>query len=218
MILELVCCLDCLRWLVLLLVCAYTTVTGMAVAATVKLTQASMSRLGEVSRGSPRPSRANGRLGDLLNFEQASVSPRRGESRLSENVRRLLFQIRELSPRRRELAWARDSRLGEAPQPERRIERECVQFGVFLSFGGWAVFYYTIMWWYGGNWVCILGGYYMWGDYELGMISTWIVYDKLDTYVCTCGHKLGMSNNESWWLVNLWYGWYEEKHFTHDWE
>jgi len=89
---------------VLLLVCAYTTVTGMAVAATVKLTQASMSRLGEVSRGSPRPSRANGRLGDLLNFEQASVSPRRGESRLSENVRRLLFQIRELSPRRRELA------------------------------------------------------------------------------------------------------------------
>jgi len=38
----------------------------------------------------------------------------------------------------------------------------------------------------------------------------------LVTYVCACGHKLGMSNNESWWLVNLWYGWYEEKHFTHD--
>ena len=81
-----------------------TTVIGMAVAATVKLAQASSSRLGEVSRGSPRPRRANGRPGGSLNFEQASVSPRRGKFHLSENVRRALFQIRELSPRRRGLA------------------------------------------------------------------------------------------------------------------
>jgi len=99
MILELVCCGDCLQWLVLLL-----AVTGTTVAVTVKLAQASTSRPGEVSRGSPRPSRANGRLGDSLNFEQASVSPRRGKSRLNENVQRPLFQIRELSPRRRGLA------------------------------------------------------------------------------------------------------------------
>ena len=114
----------------------------------VKLAQASMSRPGEASRGLPRPSRASGRLGDSLNFEHVNVSPRRGKSRLSENVRRPLFQIRELSPRRRGLAWARDSRLGETPQPERRSERECDQFGVFISFGGWTVFYCTIMWWY----------------------------------------------------------------------
>ncbi|QCE11073.1 hypothetical protein DEO72_LG10g2307 [Vigna unguiculata] len=76
----------------------------MAVAMTVKLAQASMSRPGEVSRGSPRPSHANGCLGDSLNFEQASVSPRRGKSRLSENVRRPLFQIRKLSLRRKGLA------------------------------------------------------------------------------------------------------------------
>ncbi|QCE04104.1 hypothetical protein DEO72_LG8g2137 [Vigna unguiculata] len=93
------------------------TVTGMGVAATVKLAQASLSRLGEVSRGSPRPSRANGRLGDSLNFEQASVSPRRGESRLSENVRRPLFQFR-------------NSRLGD------RLSENAFSLGFFLSFGG----------------------------------------------------------------------------------
>ncbi|QCE14077.1 hypothetical protein DEO72_LG11g1075 [Vigna unguiculata] len=119
----------------------------MAVAVTVKLAQASTSRPGEASKGSPRPSRANGRLGDSLSFEQVSVSPRRGKSRLSENMCirdrskgsprpsrangrlgdslrfeqvsvsprrgksrlsengwRPLFQIRELSPRRRGLA------------------------------------------------------------------------------------------------------------------
>ncbi|QCD99499.1 hypothetical protein DEO72_LG7g781 [Vigna unguiculata] len=68
------------------------------------LAQASLSRIGEVSRGSPMPSCVNGRPGDPTSFEQVSVSLRRGESRLSENVQRPLFQIHELSPRRRELA------------------------------------------------------------------------------------------------------------------
>ena len=160
MILELVCCLDCLRWLVLLLVCAYTTVTGMAVAATVKLTQASMSRLGEVSRGSPRPSRANGRLGDLLNFEQASVSPRRGESRLSENVRRPLFQICELSSRRRELAWARDSRLSEGLSPGRGSSAWATDWARMRSVWGFLVF-----WWLS----CVLLYYYVmvWGELSM---------------------------------------------------
>ncbi|QCE14921.1 hypothetical protein DEO72_LG11g1927 [Vigna unguiculata] len=76
----------------------------MVVATIVKLAQASSSRLGEVSRGSPRPSRTNGRPGGSLNFEQASISPRQGKSRLNENVRRPLFQICELSPRQRGLA------------------------------------------------------------------------------------------------------------------
>ncbi|QCE06170.1 hypothetical protein DEO72_LG9g1181 [Vigna unguiculata] len=102
----------------------------MVVAVTVKLVQASLSRLGEVGRGSPRPSRASGRLGDSLNFEQASVSPRRGESRLSENVRRLLFQIRELSPRRRGLAWTRLLSLCD------RLSENAFSLGFFLSFGG----------------------------------------------------------------------------------
>jgi len=73
-----------------------------------KLTQASLPRLGEMSRGSPRPFHVRGRSGDQLNFEQASVSLRRGESRLSENAQRPLFLCVELSPRRRELAWVRD--------------------------------------------------------------------------------------------------------------
>ena len=74
------------------------------VARTDNLAQASLSRLGKVSKGSPRPSRANGHSGDQLSFERASVSLRRGESRLSENVQRPLFQILEFSPRGRELA------------------------------------------------------------------------------------------------------------------
>jgi len=54
------------------------------------------------------------------------------------------------------------------------------------------------------------------GCMKVGMISTWLVYDELVTYMCGWGHRLGMSNNESWWLVKLWYGWHEEKHLTHD--
>jgi len=91
------------------------------VAATDKLAQASLSRLGEVSRGLPRPSRANGRPGDPLSFEQASVSLRRGE-----NVQRPLFQILELSPRRRELAWARLFSLSE------ELGENAFQLGVLL--------------------------------------------------------------------------------------
>jgi len=44
------------------------------------------------------------------------------------------------------------------------------------------------------------------GDCELGMISIWVVHEKLDTYICACGHKYGMSDNGSWWLVNQWHG------------
>jgi len=40
------------------------------------------------------------------------------------------------------------------------------------------------------------------GDCELGMIFIWVVHEKLDTYVCACGHELGMSYNGSWWLVD----------------
>ena len=65
----------------------------------VNLAQASLLRLGEVSRGSPRLFHANGRLNDQFSFERASVSPRRGESRLSENVQRPLSLDVVLSPR-----------------------------------------------------------------------------------------------------------------------
>ncbi|QCE15236.1 hypothetical protein DEO72_LG11g2245 [Vigna unguiculata] len=63
------------------------------------LTQASLPRLGEMSRDSPRPFPASGRSSDQLSFERASVSLKRGESRLSENAQRPLFLCVELSPR-----------------------------------------------------------------------------------------------------------------------
>jgi len=74
------------------------------VARAVNLAQASLPRLGEVSRDSPRLFHAKSRSGNQLSFERASVSPRRGESRLGENVQRPLSLDVELSPRQRELA------------------------------------------------------------------------------------------------------------------
>jgi len=78
----------------------------------------------------------------------------------------------------------------------------CFVWGMkFLNLKAWYDLCYKLY-----KWLCMLGGDYMWGNCELGMISTWIVHEWLDTYVCACGHKPGMSNNGSWWLVNLWYG------------
>jgi len=195
-----------------------TNDTGTTVAETVKLVQASLSRLGEVSRGSPRPSRANGRLGDPLSFEQVSVSLRRGESRLSENVQRPLFQICELSPRRRELAWARVSRLGEAPQPERGVEQKCVS--AWCSSCLLMVGLYFIVLLYDGmgemnmhDWEGIICGE-LWAWHDFYMSCTWEV-----GYIYMCVWSQ-FWNEQQWTLMVgkpvAWY-WYERKHFTHDW-
>jgi len=71
-----------------------------SVARSDNLAQASLSRLGEMSRGSPRPFYARGRWGNQLKFERASVLPKR------ECAEATVVCV-ELSPRRRELAWAR---------------------------------------------------------------------------------------------------------------
>jgi len=49
------------------------------------LTQASVSRLGEINKGSPKPFYASCRSSDQPYFERVNVSLKRGESRLSEN-------------------------------------------------------------------------------------------------------------------------------------
>jgi len=115
MILELICCCGHMEWFVLSLVCENTTVVG-----TDNLTQASVSRLGEVSIGSPRPSRAKSRLGDSLSFEQASVSPKRecAEGHCSRFSSSRLGEGAGLSESL--------SCLGEALQPERGAGREFV--------------------------------------------------------------------------------------------
>jgi len=80
---------------------------GETVARLVNLAQAGQSRLSETDRGSPRLDFASGRLGDpLLVFEQASISPRREGTRLSETPRWLL--VPPSSPR-----------LSEGVPPER---------------------------------------------------------------------------------------------------
>ena len=73
----------------------------------VNLAQVGQSRLGEMNRDSPKPYYASGRPGDpLMNFERASISPRREGSRLSE------------IPRGFPDAFS-SHRLGEGDSPER---------------------------------------------------------------------------------------------------
>jgi len=55
------------------------------------LAQASLSRLGKMSRDSPKPFYARGCSSDQLSFERPSVSLKRGDSRLSENAQRSLL-------------------------------------------------------------------------------------------------------------------------------
>jgi len=77
------------------------------VARPVNLAQAGQSRLGEMNRDSPKPYYASRRPGGpLMNFERASISPRREGSRLSEIPRG--FPDSFSSPR-----------LGEGDSPER---------------------------------------------------------------------------------------------------
>ncbi|QCE07051.1 hypothetical protein DEO72_LG9g2067 [Vigna unguiculata] len=54
------------------------------------LAQASVSHLGEINRGSPRPFYESCRSSDQPYFERADVSLRRGESRLSENEQKAI--------------------------------------------------------------------------------------------------------------------------------
>jgi len=71
------------------------------------LAQPSMPRLGEINRGSPRPFHVSFRSSVQHCFERANVSLRRGKSRLSEKELKAIVLNVELSPRRKELAWAR---------------------------------------------------------------------------------------------------------------
>jgi len=111
---------------------------GETMARPVNLVQASQSRLGETNRDSPKPVCARGRPGDPLKFWASEhLAQVRGVSPKRDPALRLdaLF---EPSPRRRGLAWAKTSRLSEAPQPERGAGQDSVVFGcLFIS--GWSV-------------------------------------------------------------------------------
>jgi len=104
----LVWCCECLEHFSMLVRIGMCGCCRETVARSDNLAQASLSRLGEMSRDLPRPFHGRGRSGNQLNFEWANVSLRWGESRLSKNAHRALFLCVELSLRRRELAWARD--------------------------------------------------------------------------------------------------------------
>jgi len=86
---------------------SYCLLQEKIVAITVKLTQAGMSRLGKINRGSPKYFSMNGRPGDPLYFLSERMSRLGEEGLASENACKVPILEVELSPRQRELAWAR---------------------------------------------------------------------------------------------------------------
>ena len=109
------------------------------VAGTDKLAQASWSRLGEINRGSPKPSSHEwSPRRPTVSFERTSISPRREGSRLSEIPR--VFLLPFSSPRLGEGG----ARLSEHVSPERGPSawarcwaRQCC-VGIFVI-SGWSV-------------------------------------------------------------------------------
>ncbi|QCD92801.1 hypothetical protein DEO72_LG5g870 [Vigna unguiculata] len=83
---------------------SYCLLQEKIVAITVKLTQAGMSRLGKINRGSPKYFSMNGRPGDPLYFLSERMSRLGEEGLASENACKVPILEVELSPRQRELA------------------------------------------------------------------------------------------------------------------
>jgi len=132
------------------------------------LAQASLPLLGEINRGSPRLFHMSCRSGDQLCFERESVSLKRGESRLSENAQKSLFLCVELSPRRRELAWARDLLAWARPfSLSEEAERECV-----------LVWYFLCSWMFGMYLIGLLYNGMRWMNMH-EWEGVWIVNDEL---------------------------------------
>jgi len=113
-ILWLVWCYECLErfsmlvWIGMYGCCRETVVRSD------NLAQASLSRLGEIGKDSPRPFSREGSLRWLAQFWVSECLAQRGETRLSENARRLLFCVSS-------------SCLGEGSSPEREtllLERD----------------------------------------------------------------------------------------------
>jgi len=157
-----------------------------------------LPRLGEMSRYSPRPFHASGHSGDQLSFERASVSLRRGESRLSENAQRPLFLCVELSPRRRELAWARDPLAWvRAFNLSEELGKSASWFDIFSVLGCLACIWlgYYIMAWV--EWICMSGRVYdLW---MMNLDNSWHVM------------------NMKWLVMKVTWYWYEIKFYIHGW-
>jgi len=151
-------CLDCL--VILFSICMWLMQVR-TVARADNLAQATLPRLGEMSRDSPRSFDASGRSSDQLSFERASVSLRRGESHLIKNMQRPLFLCVELSPRRRELAWARDPlACARRFSLSEELGESASWFDIFSVLGclAWIWLGYYIMAW--GEWICMSGRVY----------------------------------------------------------
>jgi len=147
------------------------------------IAQASLSHLGEMSKRLAQTFLREG--SDQLSFERASVSLRRGESRLSDNVQRSLLYVSSSRLDEGSLPEQSPSRLSEALHPRRRVGRECV-----------------LVWCFSYSWM--YGLHLIWLSYD-GMRGrnmhvwegVWVMNDELE-WLLACdehgmvGYKSGM--------------------------
>jgi len=120
---EFVHCHECLVLAGISFGCVKCDLQVRTVADTDRLAQASLTRPGEMCRGSPRPFCARGRLGDLGVFwASTQLAQARGIS-LKRDPAWSSCSCWALAWAEGELAWARLSRLSEIPQLGRGAER-----------------------------------------------------------------------------------------------
>jgi len=154
------------------------------------LAQASLSRLGEMSGGSPNLFAWRVAQATRSGFERANVSLRRGKSRLSENAQMAPVFCVELSLRRR------SSSERESVSPERGPSawatswaRLHVGLAISLLLNLRLAFNLFILWWYEGKdyaWVGWCMSCVLW-------VLTWCEYD----------------NCMRWYMKLKWWVWYE---------
>ena len=125
------------------------------------LAQASPSRLGEISLGSPKLFARRVAQATRSGFKRVNVSLRRGKSRLSENAWRAPVLCVELLPRRRELVWARVVLAWARPfSLSDELGETACWFGNFfiLERMAYIKFVYCMMIW--GKGLCVWGRMY----------------------------------------------------------
>ena len=156
------------------------------------LAQASMSRLGEINRGSPKLLHASSHLGDPRSFWASEhVAQARGVSPNRDPHVRVLFPLFEPSLRWRGLTWARPFRLSE------ELGEGSVVFGCFLFLDGWHLLGYNCydknMWW------TVM---YEWCD-------SWMVNDGFCmNLACKLNEMVGIKEAWHWYEIQRmsWYG------------
>jgi len=159
-------------------------------------------------------------------FEWANVSLRRGESRLSKNTCKATVLEVELSPRRRELAWARVRLAWARPFClSEKLDENVAGPDVFLDLKCWQYVCMSIIF-KNMNWMTFMNGMvyelwfmsfnmmWVWCLYEMihGIVMMSLVWVRHETWKCwyQCGMVMIWDGVPYSWFENnelVWFGW-----------